>query len=94
MSTAPEVDIGQLTNALLRDVRYVAAIGRHTGGMTIGKPDQVFRDKAFQYPGNARQQNARATYDPAYLNFTMGKLMTMQLCQDWPAAHRISDRIL
>ncbi len=83
----PEVHIGQLTNALLRDVRYLSAIGLHTGGMTIAQSEQMFRDKAFQDPGNARQQAARGTYDPAYLNYTMGKLMIMQLRQDWIAAH-------
>ena len=83
----PEVHIGQLTNALLRDVRYLSAIGLHTGGMTIAQSEQMFRDQAFQDPGNARQQAARGTYDPAYLNYTMGKLMIMQLRQDWLAAH-------
>ena len=83
----PEVHIGQLTNALLRDVRYLSAIGLHTGGMTVAQSEQMFRDQAFQDPGNARQQAARGTYDPAYLNYTMGKLMIMQLRQDWIAAH-------
>ncbi|MEO6102432.1 MAG: DUF885 domain-containing protein [Pseudoxanthomonas sp.] len=83
----PEVHIGQLTNALLRDVRYLSAIGLHTGGMTVAQSEQMFKEKAFQDPGNARQQAARGTYDPAYLNYTMGKLMIMQLRQDWIAAH-------
>ncbi|WEN13897.1 DUF885 domain-containing protein [Rhodanobacter sp. AS-Z3] len=83
----PETHIGQLTNALLRDVRFISAIGLHTGGMTIAQSEQMFRDKAFQDPGNARQQAARGTYDPAYLNYTMGKLIIMQLRQDWIAAH-------
>jgi hypothetical protein len=47
----------------------------------------MFRDKAFQDPGNARQQAARGTYDPAYLNYTLGKLMIMQLRQDWTTTH-------
>ncbi len=83
----PETHIGQLSEALLRDVRFVSAIGLHTGGMTIAQSEQMFKDKALQDPGNARQQAARGTYDPAYLNYTMGKLMIMQLRQDWTAAH-------
>lgn len=83
----PEVHIGQLTNALLRDVRYLSAIGLHTGGMTIAQSETMFRDEAFQDPGSARQQAARGTYDPAYLNYTLGKLMIMQLRKDWVAAH-------
>jgi hypothetical protein len=83
----PQVHIGQLSNALLRNVRYLSAIGLHTGGMTVAQSEQMFKDKAFQDPGNARQQAARGTYDPAYLNYTLGKLMIMQLRQDWTATH-------
>lgn len=81
----PEVHIGQLTNALLRDVRFLSAIGMHTSGMSMKQSEQMFRDKAFQDPGSARQQAARGTYDPAYLNYTLGKLMIMQLRDDWMA---------
>jgi hypothetical protein len=81
----PETHIGQLANALLRDVRFLSAIGLHTGGMTVAQSEQMFLEKAFQDPGNARQQAARGTYDPAYLNYTLGKLMIMQLRQDWTA---------
>ena len=83
----PETHIGQLANALLRDVRFVSAIGMHTGGMTMAQSEQLFLDKGLQDPGNARQQAARGTYDPAYLNYTMGKLMIMQLRDDWIAKH-------
>jgi len=82
----PEIHIGQLTNALLRDVRYLSAIGLHTGGMTVAQSEAMFKEKAFQDPGNARQQAARGTYDPAYLNYTLGKLMIMQLREDWTAS--------
>jgi hypothetical protein len=82
----PEMHIGQLANALLRDVRFLSAIGLHTGGMTMAQSEQMFLDKGLQDPGNARQQAARGTYDPAYLNYTLGKLMIMQLRQDWTAS--------
>lgn len=83
----PEIHIGQLANALLRDVRFISAIGMHTGGMTMAQSEKMFLEQAFQDPGNARQQAARGTYDPAYLNYTMGKLMIMQLRDDWIAQH-------
>jgi hypothetical protein len=83
----PETHIGQLANALLRDVRFLSAIGLHTGGMTIAQSERMFLEKGFQNPGSARQQAARGTYDPAYLNYTLGKLMIMQLRQDWTATH-------
>ena len=80
----PEVHIGQLSNALLRNARYLSAIGLHTKGMTIEQSERLFRE-AYQDPGNARQQAARGTYDPAYLNYTLGKLMIRQLRDDWTA---------
>jgi hypothetical protein len=79
----PETHIGQLSEALLRDARFLSAIGLHTGGMTVAQSEQLFRTKGMQDPGNARQQAARGTYDPAYLNYTLGKLMIMQLREDW-----------
>ena len=81
----PETHIGQLLNALLRNVRYLSAIGLHTEGMTVAESERMFRESAFQDPGNARQQAARGTFDPAYLNYTMGKLMIRKLRKDWTA---------
>ncbi|HJY38951.1 MAG TPA: DUF885 domain-containing protein, partial [Steroidobacteraceae bacterium] len=82
---APERHIGQLLNALLRNVRYMCAIGLHTRGMTVEQCEQMFKEKGHQDAGNARQQAARGTYDPAYLNYTMGKLMIRKLRADWSA---------
>jgi hypothetical protein len=79
----PEVRIGQLLNALLRNVRYLSAIGLHAEGMTIDESRQMFLDKAFQDYGNAEQQSLRGTYDPGYLNYTLGKLMINKLRSDW-----------
>lgn len=83
----PATHVGQLLNALLRNVRYLCAIGYHAGEMTVEQCDTMFREKAFQDPGNARQQAARGTFDPAYLNYTMGKLMIRKLRQDWTEAN-------
>jgi uncharacterized protein (DUF885 family) len=81
----PEKHVGQLTDALLRDVRLLSAIGMHTGNMTVAQSEKMFKEQAFQDPGNARQQAARGTYDPAYLNYTLGKLMIRKLRTDWIA---------
>lgn len=83
----PDLHIGQLLNALLRNVRYMCAIGMHTKGMTVAQCEKMFKEKGYQDAGNARQQAARGTYDPAYLNYTMGKLMIRKLRGDWQAAN-------
>jgi hypothetical protein len=82
---APELHIGQILNALLRNVRFVCAIGLHTQGMSVAQCEQLFKDKAYQDAGNARQQAARGCYDPGYLNYTLGKLMLRKLRGDWQA---------
>jgi hypothetical protein len=86
----PEMHIGQLRDALLRDVRLLSSIGLQTEGMTVAQSEKMFREQAFQDPGNARQQAARGTYDPAYLNYTLGKLMIRKLRTDWIAKMRAS----
>jgi len=82
----PATHIGQLLNALLRNVRYLSAIGLHTQGMTVAGSEKMFRELAYQDPGNARQQAARGTFDPGYLNYTLGKLMILKLREDWTAS--------
>src|SRR5687767_1494301 len=81
-----ETHIGQLTNALLRNVRFLSAIGLHTQGMTVAESERLFREEAYTSAGEARQQSLRGTYDPAYLNYTMGKLMIRKLRDDWAAS--------
>jgi uncharacterized protein (DUF885 family) len=83
----PETHVGQLSNALLRNCRYLSAIGLHARGMTQEESRKMFVEQCYQDEGNAKQQSARGTYDPAYLNYTMGKLLIRKLRDDWTAAH-------
>ena len=85
-SSDPETHIGQLTNALMRNARFLSAIGLHTAGMTVEASERMFREEAFTDVGTARQQASRGTYDPAYLNYTMGKLLIRKLRDDWAAS--------
>ena len=82
----PETHVGQIQQALLRDVRFLSAIGLHTGKMSVADSEKMFRESALSDPGNAKQQAARGTFDPAYLNYTMGKLMIRKLREDWTSS--------
>ncbi|MCH7573843.1 MAG: DUF885 domain-containing protein [Candidatus Marinimicrobia bacterium] len=82
----PATQIGQLLNALLRNVRFLVSIGMHTQGMTVAQAETMFMEQAYQDPGNARQQAARGTFDPGFLNYTLGKLMIRQLRTEWTAS--------
>jgi Bacterial protein of unknown function (DUF885) len=81
-----EMHIGQLLQALLRNVRFVSAIEMHTGKMTVEESEKMFLEQGYADAGTARQQAARGTFDPAYLNYTMGKLMIRKLREDWTAS--------
>jgi len=80
-----ETRIGQISNALLRDARFLSTIGLHTKGWSVEDSKRFFIEEGFQGEGTAIQQAARGTYDPAYLNYTMGKLMIRRLRDDWTA---------
>jgi uncharacterized protein (DUF885 family) len=83
----PEARIGMLKEALLRNVRFVVAIGEHTRGMTVEDATKLFAEKAFVDPGNARQQAVRGTFDPMYVSYTLGKLMIRNLYDAWKRQH-------
>jgi len=80
---SPETRIGQLQQALLRNVRYLSAIGLHTGEMTVDESRAMFVNQAFEDFGKAHQQANRGTFDPGYLNYTLGKLLIRRLREDW-----------
>ncbi len=80
---SPETRIGQISNALLRNARFLSSIGLHTKGMSIEESQRLFMEEAYQSEGTAIQQAARGTYDPAYLNYTLGKLMIRELREEW-----------
>ncbi len=96
-----ETRIGQISNALLRDARFLSSIGLHTQGWSVEDAKRFFMEQGLQAEGTAIQQAARGTYDPAYLNYTMGKLMIRRLRDDWAATrggkrawHDFHDRFL
>jgi Bacterial protein of unknown function (DUF885) len=83
----PEMKVGMLSNALLRNVRFLSAICLHSGCLSLEESEKMFREQAFADAGNARQQALRGTYDPGYLAYTLGKLMIRKLRADWLAAN-------
>lgn len=74
--------LGQLSEALLRDVRFFCALGLHTGGMTVEEATRRFIEDACMEPATAEEEAVRGTYDPGYLNYTLGKLMLLKLRED------------
>ena len=79
----PALWLTQLLEALVRNCRYLCSLGMHTQGMTPDEATRFFQDHAYMEEHPARQEALRGTFDPGYLNYTLGKLMLLKLRQDW-----------
>ena len=73
----------QLLEALVRNCRYLCSIRMHTQGMTVDQATRFFMDNAYMGELPARREALRGTFDPGYLNYTLGKLMIKKLAQDY-----------
>ncbi len=81
----PLVRVGQILDALMRDVRFLSSIGLHVEGMSVDESRRMFAELAWLDPGNAEQQALRGTYDPGYFAYTLGKLIIVKMREDWTA---------
>jgi uncharacterized protein (DUF885 family) len=74
--------IAQASEALLRDVRFIAAIEMHVRDMRVEDATRLFEEHAYLEPLPAEKEAVRGTFDPGYLNYTLGKLMLRRLRDD------------
>jgi uncharacterized protein (DUF885 family) len=81
----PRLRVGQLRLALLRNVRFLVAVGLHARGMSLDEARRLFVEQAFADPVSAEQQAVRGIFDPMYLCYTLGKLVVRKLRDDWRA---------
>ncbi|MFQ6616096.1 MAG: DUF885 domain-containing protein, partial [Fidelibacterota bacterium] len=79
----PRYHLAQLSEALVRNCRYICSIKMHTWGMTVDEATRFFMENAFMAETPARKEAERGTFDPGYLNYTLGKLMILKLREDW-----------
>jgi uncharacterized protein (DUF885 family) len=82
----PKIHLAQLSEALLRDCRWVNGIMLHTQGWTVEQGQKLFEEKGFQEPANAFEESRRGAYNPTYLYYTLGKLMIYKLRADYQQA--------
>ena len=75
----------QLMEALLRNCRFLCAIRMHTKGMSLEEAKRFFIEHAYLEPLPAEREALRGTFDPMYLNYTLGKLQIMKLREDYRA---------
>ena len=79
----PELLLTQLLEALVRNCRYVCSVAMHTGEMTVDEATRFFMENAHMAEYPSRREALRGTFDPGYLNYTLGKLMILKLRDDY-----------
>ena len=79
----PELQLTQLLEALVRNCRYMCSLAMHTGDMTVDEATKFFMENAFMAEYPSRREALRGTFDPGYLNYTLGKLMILKLRDDY-----------
>ena len=75
--------LGQLAKSLVRLARFVVAIRVHCDDLSVEQGMRFFRDEAFLEEATARREAERATFDPTYLVYSVGKLMMLKLRRDY-----------
>ncbi|MHB1796181.1 MAG: DUF885 domain-containing protein [Acidobacteriaceae bacterium] len=76
------IRLGQLSDALLRDARFIVGIKMHTQGMTIDQAVDFFQKEGYQTRATGLVEAKRGAGDPTYLYYTLGKLMILKLRAD------------
>lgn len=79
----PTLLVTQLLEALVRNCRYLCSLGMHTQGMSVDEATRFFMDHAYMEELPARREAMRGTFDPGYLNYTLGKMMILKLRDDY-----------
>ncbi|MBA3273866.1 MAG: DUF885 domain-containing protein [Chthoniobacterales bacterium] len=82
---AAKYRMAQSDEALLRLCRLCVSIKMHTQSMTIEQGTKFFQENCYYGEKPSRSEAMRATYDPGYLNYTLGKLQILKLRDDYKA---------
>jgi uncharacterized protein (DUF885 family) len=82
---AAKYRMAQADEALLRLCRLCVSIKMHTQNMSIEDATKFFQQNCYYEDEPARQEAMRGTFDPGYLNYTLGKLEILKLRDDYKA---------
>ena len=82
---AAKYRMAQADEAMLRLCRLCVSVKMHTQNMTVDEATKFFQDNCYYEEKPARQEAIRGTFDPGYLNYTLGKLQILKLRDDYKA---------
>ncbi len=78
----PRYQLAQLSEALTRICRLIVGIRVHADGWTIDQAATYFEQQAHLPAPAARQEAERASYDPTYGGYFLGKIALLDLRRD------------
>jgi uncharacterized protein (DUF885 family) len=82
---AAKYRLAQADEAMLRLCRLCVAIKMHTQKMSLEEATTFFRENCYYEEKPAHAEAMRGTFDPGYLNYTLGKLEILKLRDDYKA---------
>ena len=82
---AAKYRMAQADEALLRLCRLCVSIKMHTQNMSVDEATKFFQDNCYYEEKPAHSEAMRGTFDPGYLNYTLGKLQIVKLRDDYKA---------
>ena len=82
---AAKFRMAQADEALLRLCRLCVSVKMHTQNLSVDEGAKFFQDNCYYEPKPARAEAMRGTFDPGYLNYTLGKLQILKLRKDFEA---------
>ncbi len=82
---AAKYRLAQADEAMLRLCRLCVSIRMHTQKMSVEEATRFFRENCYYEEKPARAEAMRGTFDPGYLNYTLGKLQILKLRDDYKA---------
>jgi uncharacterized protein (DUF885 family) len=82
---AAKYRMAQADEALLRLCRLCVSIKMHTQKMSLDEATKFFQENCYYEEKPARQEAMRGTFDPGFLNYTLGKLQILKLRDDYKA---------
>ena len=85
LKRAAKYQMAQADEAMLRLCRLCVAIKMHAQNMTVDEASKFFQDNCYYEEKPAHAEALRGTFDPGYLNYTLGKLEILKLRDDYKA---------
>ena len=81
----PRIELAQLSDAMTRVCRLLSGIRVHAGEWTLAQAQACFEQRAYVPTSAAKREAERATYDPTYGGYFLGKRGILTLRRDMQA---------